>query len=168
MAKDVKEFVDKCDVCSKMSPFTNFRPLKPVEVSYPFELVSLDTAHITMPSGNKKYIVVAIDHFTHWIEVAILTNETSQSIMNFIEREILMRHRCPKRIQTDGGKPYVSSGIKNFFAKFNVTHDIAAPYHPESNGMAEQLIRSLKDRLSHVNKDQGFNLQRNLNIAVSA
>ena len=67
-----------------MSPFTNFRPLKPVEVSYPFELVSLDTEHITMPSGNKKYIVVAIDHFTHWIEVAILTNETSQSIMNFI------------------------------------------------------------------------------------
>ena len=79
-----------------------------------------------------------------------------------------MRHGCPKRIQTDGGKPYVSSGIKNFFAKFNVAHDIAAPYHPESNGMAEQLIRSLKDRLSHVNKDQGFNLQRNLNIAVIA
>ena len=77
MAKDVKEFVDKCNVCSKMSPFVNFRPLKPVEVNYPFELVSLDTAHVTMPSGNKKYIVVAIDHFTCWIEVTILTNETS-------------------------------------------------------------------------------------------
>ena len=121
-----------------------------------------------MPSGNKKYIVVVIDHFTCWIEVAILTNETSQSIMNFIGREILMRHGCPKRMQTDGSRPYVSSGIKNFFAKFNVTHDIAAPYQPESNGMAERLIRSLKDRLSHVNKDQGFNKQRNLNIAVSA
>ena len=57
-----------------------------------------------MPSGNKKYIVVAIDHFTQWIEVAILTHETSQSIMNFIEWEILMRRGCPKRIQTDGGK----------------------------------------------------------------
>ena len=34
--------------------------------------------------------------------------------------------------------------------------------------MAEKLIRSLKDRLNHVNKDQGFNLQRNLNIAGSA
>ena len=80
-----------------------------------------------MPSSNNKYIVVAIDHFTRWIEVTILKNETSQSIMNYFKQEILMRHRCPKRVQTDGGKPYVSSGIKNFFAKFNVTHDIAAP-----------------------------------------
>ena len=34
--------------------------------------------------------------------------------------------------------------------------------------MAEQLIRSLKVRLHHIDKDQGFNLQRNLNIAVNA
>ena len=64
MAKDVKQFIDKCNVCSKMSPFINFRPLKPVEVNYPSKLVSLDTAHINMPSGNKKYIVVAINCFT--------------------------------------------------------------------------------------------------------
>lgn len=36
MAKDVKEFNDKCDVCSEMSPFTYLRPLKSVEVSYLF------------------------------------------------------------------------------------------------------------------------------------
>ena len=140
MAKDVKEFVDKCNVCAQTSPFINFCPLKPVELNYPFELVSLDTAHITMPSGNKKYIVVAIDHFTQWIEVAILTHETSQSIMNFIEQEILTRHRCPKRIQTDGGKPYVLAGIKSFIDKFNIVHEVSAPYHPESNGKAERLI----------------------------
>ena len=47
-------------------------------------------------------------------------------------------------------------------------HEVSVPYHPETNGMAEKLIRSLKDRLVHVNKDQGFNLQQNLNTAVSA
>ena len=34
--------------------------------------------------------------------------------------------------------------------------------------MAERLIQSLKDRLSHVNIDQGFDLRRNLNVAFSA
>ena len=93
-------------------------------------------------------------------EVAILTHETSQSIMNFIEQEILMRHGCPKSTQTDGGKPYVIAGINSFFDKFNIVHEVSAPYHPESNGMAERLICSLKDKLVYVNKDQGFNLQR--------
>ena len=79
-----------------------------------------------------------------------------------------MRHKCPKWIQTDGGKPYVSARINSFFAKFNIVHEVAAPYHPESNGMAERLIRLLKDRLHHINKDQGFNMQRNLNIAMSS
>ena len=88
--------------------------------------------------------------------------------MNFIEQEISMRHGCPKRIQTDGGKPYMTAGINSFFAKFNIVHEVAALYYPVSNGMAERLIRLLKYRLHHVDKDQGFNLQRNLNIAVSA
>ena len=79
-----------------------------------------------------------------------------------------MRHRCPSRIQTDGGKPYMSAGINSFFAKFNIVHEVTSPYHPESNGMVERLIRPLKDRFHHVNKDQWFDFQRNLNIAVSA
>lgn len=75
MAKDVKEFVDNYNVCLKMSPFTNLRLVKPVEVSYPSKLVYLDFAHITMPSSNKKQIVETLDHTTRWIEVAILTNK---------------------------------------------------------------------------------------------
>ena len=62
----------------------------------------------------------------------------------------------------------MSAGTNSLYARFNIVHEVAAPYHPESNGMAERLIRLLKDRLHHVNKDQGFNLQRNLNIAMSA
>ena len=68
-----------------------------------------------------------------------------------------MRHRCPKRIQNDGGKPYVSAGINSFFVKLYIIHEVAAPYHPESNGMAERLIWMLKDRLHHVNNFKGLN-----------
>ena len=34
--------------------------------------------------------------------------------------------------------------------------------------MAECIMQSMKNRLSHVNEDQGFDLRRNLNVAVSA
>ena len=72
------------------------------------------------------------------------------------------------RIQTDGGNKCMSSRINNLFSKIKIINGFATPYDPESNKMAEQLIRSLKYRLNHVNKDQVFNLQRSLNIAVSA
>ena len=60
------------------------------------------------------------------------------------------------------------TGINIFFAKFNIIHEVVAPYQPETNGMAERLIRLLKNGLHHVNKEQGFNLQRNFNIAMIA
>ena len=44
--------------------------------------------------------------------------------MNFIECEILLRYRCQTRIQTDGVKPYVSAGIYNFLAKFNIVYEL--------------------------------------------
>ena len=91
--------------------------------------MSLDTTHVTMPSGNKNYIVVAIDHFTQWIEVEILTNEKSQSLMNLVERNILMRHRCLSGIQTDGTKTYVSTRINILFTEFNYVYLVAAPYN---------------------------------------
>ena len=53
---------------------------------------------------------------------------------------ILFRHGCPARIQTDGGLPYVSEAIWHFFQQWDIVHTVLAAYHPESNGMAERTI----------------------------
>ena len=62
MAKEVLEFINECVVYLKMIMLINFRPLKPAE-NKSFELVLSDTAHLNMPSGDKKYLVVEINHF---------------------------------------------------------------------------------------------------------
>lgn len=106
--------------------------------------------------GNKKHLVVAIDHFKQWTEVKIMMHKTSQSLMNFDDWENFNETQVTLRIQTDCGRPYESTGINKFFAKFNIVYKVSAPYHPESNGTPEPLIRSLEDRLHHINKDQGL------------
>lgn len=58
----------------------------------------------------------------------------------------MFRDGCPARIQTDGGRPYVSKAINEFFSDYKITHTVAAPYHPESNGMAERFIQTLKGK----------------------
>ncbi len=136
MFKDAKQTLMSCDICGRFARGFNHRPLKPIETHHPFELVSLDTGQLTFGNGKKVYFVVAIDHFTRWVEAQVLHEENSKSIMEFIMNNILLRHGCPERIQTDGGLPYVSKAIRHFFHQWDIVHIVLAAYHPESNGMA--------------------------------
>ena len=92
-----------------------FQTLKLIETSYPFELVLLDTGKIMLPFGQEGIFLIAIDHFTYWIEVKIVAHEKSINIETFVKEHILYRHGCPRRIQTDWERPYVFQIIKKFF-----------------------------------------------------
>ena len=107
-----------------------FQTLKPIETLYPFELVSLDTGKIMLPSRQEGIFLIAIDHFTWWVEVNIVPQETSIAIETFVKDYILYCHKCPKRIQTDGGKLYISQIIMKFFAEYNIKYTITEPYYP--------------------------------------
>ena len=77
--------------------------------------MSLDTSQITFGNGKKVYFVVAIDHFTRWVKAQVWHEENLKAIMEFIINNILFRHGCPARIQTDGESPNVSEAIRHVF-----------------------------------------------------
>ena len=49
-----------------------------------FRLVSFDTAHIIMPSGSKKFIMVAMDNLTQLVELSLSTIEMNQIFIDLI------------------------------------------------------------------------------------
>ena len=108
MASDIKQIICKCQTCTQMDPVISYWPLKPISMNYPFQLVSLDTGHIVSPDGKQYYFVLAIDHFTQWVEVQVIPSKTSKNIIRFIRDCLVARYGCPLVIQTNGGKPYVS------------------------------------------------------------
>ena len=122
-------------MCARLHNAVGYRPLQPIRCSYPFELVSLDTAEITLPSGAKGYLLVAIDHFTRWIECKWVNAQTTKAVEQFIKEYIIYRHGCPQRIQSDGGSVYVAKAILGFYESYNIKPTVTAAYHPESNGM---------------------------------
>ena len=107
-------------------------------------MVSLDTGVITYGNDQKFSFVVAVDHFTRWIEVRALTHETSEEIIQFIKDFIIFCHGCLAKIQTDGGKPYVSNAIFRICESFGHQHTVTAAYHPQSNGKAKRVIQTIK------------------------
>ena len=112
MRKDIKRIIEKCDVFARLSKTVGYKLLEPTKAFYPFQQVHLDTGQFTFANKNgetkSEYFVVAIDHFTKWLEVEILSSETRQNIKKFVLEQIVFRHGCPQRIITDSGLPYVS------------------------------------------------------------
>jgi hypothetical protein len=53
-------------------------------------------------SGNK-YIFVAIDHYSKWVEVKAIINHGAKTIARYLEDEIICRFGVPKHVLTDNG-----------------------------------------------------------------
>ena len=63
---------------------------------------------------------------------------------------VICWHRCPAKIQTDGGRPYVLDAILRFCKSFGISQTITAAYHPQSNGKAERVIQTLKNSMKKL------------------
>jgi hypothetical protein len=54
-------------------------------------------------SNGHSFILVAIDYFTNWVEVASYANVTKQVVVRFIKNNIICRYGVPNKIITDNG-----------------------------------------------------------------
>ena len=85
---DVCTFVRACDQCQRFEGKQQLKslPLRPVTVNGPFQQWDLDFIGEINPSssGQHKWILVAIDYFTKWIEAVPTRNATHQVIMRFL------------------------------------------------------------------------------------
>ena len=147
---DIKKVIDSCGVCAKLAKATGYCPLQPITSSYPFELVSMNVGSVTLPGGQQDHFIVAIDHFTCWVEVKPIRTQTSAAVEKFVCEDIITQHGCPSKIQTDNAPNFVSSALNAFFEKFGIKYMTSAVCHPESNSMAEKMIRNFKEALSRL------------------
>ena len=94
--------------------------------------------------------------------------ETSINIETFVKKYILYRHRCPRRIQTNRGRPYISQIMKEFLQEYNIIHNVTAPYHTKSNKSIERVIGTIKSVIKKIRLGETNAWKRALHIAVEA
>ena len=54
-------------------------------------------------SNGHRFILVAIDYFTKWVEAASFAIVTKNMVARFIRHNLIYRYRIPERIITDNG-----------------------------------------------------------------
>ena len=59
-----------------------------------------------------KYLVVAVEYFTKWIEAEPVAQITAHKIQNFVWKNIVCRFGVPKRLVSDNGTQFASHLLK--------------------------------------------------------
>ena len=74
-------------------------------------------------------------------------NNDSKTIVKFLRENILNRFGISRTIIGDGGKHFCNKSFESLMKKNRITHKIATPYHPQTNGQVELANREIKQIL---------------------
>jgi transposase InsO family protein len=88
--------------------------------------------------GNLKYVVVAVEYFSKWIEAEPLATITSVTVQKFFLQNIVCRFGVPKAITVDNGTQFDAETFKDFCDRIGTKIHFASVRHPESNGLVER------------------------------
>ncbi|CAN6695192.1 unnamed protein product [Malus baccata var. baccata] len=92
---------------------------------------------------------VVADHLNRMVhEDASPISETfpDEQLMS-IQSNIFARFRMPRVLISDGGSHFCNRTIEALLKKYNVTHRVSTPYHPQTSGQAEVSNREIKQIL---------------------
>ena len=95
-------------------------------------------------SNGHRFILVAIDYFTKWVEVASYANVTRKVVVKFIKKEIIYRYGLPRKIITDNATNLNNKIMKEMCEDFKIQHHKSTPYRPKMNGAIEAANKNIK------------------------
>jgi hypothetical protein len=88
--------------------------------------------------GNLKYVVVAVECFSKWIEAKPLATITSVTVQKFFWQNIVCRFGVLKAITVDIGTQFEVEAFKDFCDRIGMKIHFASVRHLESNGLVER------------------------------
>jgi transposase InsO family protein len=88
--------------------------------------------------GNLKYVVVAVEYFSKWIEAKPLATITLVTVQKFFWQNIVCRFGVSKAITMDNGTQFDAETFKDFCNQIGTKIHFASVRHPKSNGLVER------------------------------
>ncbi|XP_015072571.1 uncharacterized protein LOC107016691 [Solanum pennellii] len=95
-------------------------------------------------SNGHRFILVAIDYFRNWVEVAFYKALTKKLVANFVRNNLICHFGVPKSIITDNVVNLNSHLMKEICEQFKITHCNSTAYHPQMNGFVEDGNKNIK------------------------
>ncbi|XP_022845323.1 uncharacterized protein LOC111368325 [Olea europaea var. sylvestris] len=154
MKKDVQEYVKKYDKCQRFSDIIHHpaEDLANISCTAAFEQWGIDIlGPFPITKGKLKFVAVAVEYFTKWVEAEALATISEPKLRSFIWRSIICRFGIPKVLITDNSRQFDNAQFKNFCSNQEVDHCLTSVSHPQSNGIVEMtnqiILQDLRTRI---------------------
>ncbi|XP_071727782.1 uncharacterized protein [Rutidosis leptorrhynchoides] len=93
--------------------------------------------------GNVKFLIVAIDYFTKWVEAKAVRTITGVQVRNFVWECIVCRFGIPRELVIDNGAHIAKDPFKTWCTDLNIIQKFTSVAHPQANGLCEVTNRDI-------------------------
>ncbi|GJU13575.1 reverse transcriptase domain-containing protein [Tanacetum coccineum] len=143
--KDAHDLVTRCDTCQRHGKISqrDEMPQNSIQVCEIFDVWVIDFMGPFPSSRGKKYILVAVDYLSKWVEAKALPTNDAQVLCKFL-KSLFARFGAPRAIISDRGTHFCNDQFAKVMLKYGVTHRLSTAYHPQTSGQVEVSNRGLK------------------------
>ena len=144
--KDCFEWVKLCDQCQRMGNINKRHemPLQGILVVQLFDVWGMDFMGPFLVSFGNIYILLTVDYVAKWVEAAACPKNDANTVVGFLQTNILSRFETPRTIISDGGSHFENKVFDKLMSRYGIKHIMSLAYHPQTNGQAEISNREIK------------------------
>ncbi|GKA46107.1 reverse transcriptase domain-containing protein [Tanacetum coccineum] len=143
--RDAHDMVKSCDSCQRQVKISqkDEMPQIAIQVCEIFDVWGIDFMGPFQSSRGNKYILVAVDYLSKWVEAKALPTNDARVVVKFL-KSLFARFGTPRAIISDRGTHFYNDQFAKVMLKYGVTHRISTTYHPQTSGQVEVSNRGLK------------------------
>nr|GEZ87334.1 reverse transcriptase domain-containing protein [Tanacetum cinerariifolium] len=143
--KDAFELVKRCDSCQRQGKILqkDEMPQNSIQICEIFDVWGIDFMGPFPSSKGNKYILVAINYLSKWVEPKALPTNDTRVIVKFL-KSLFSRFGTPKEIISDRGTHFCNDQFARIMLKYGVTHRLSIAYHPQTSRQVEVTNHGLK------------------------
>nr|GFA08055.1 reverse transcriptase domain-containing protein [Tanacetum cinerariifolium] len=143
--KDAFELVKRCDSCQRQGKISqkDEMPQNSIQICEIFDVWGIDFMGPFPSSKGNKYILVAVDYLSRWVEAKALPTNDARVVVKFL-KYLFSWFGTPKAIISDRGTHFCNDQFSRVMAKYGVTHRPSTAYHPQTSRQVEVTNRGLK------------------------
>ena len=141
ISSDVTNTVQGCQLCQERRPSQPREPL--ITDPQPTRVFEEAAADIFSYAGRS--FLAYVDRLSGWPVVHVFPkgDTTSRQVIRALRQNFVMLG-VPVTLRTDGGPQFSGRHFSDFLRRWGVHHTMSSPHFPQSNGLAESAVKSLK------------------------